>query len=1154
MLRLSLLALVLLAVPAAAQPFSFDEAFRGGGTSSDTGEGIALAADGSRAVAGTFEGTATFGDLSVTSAGDSDFFLVKYDASGEAAWARRGGTDVFNDFGTATAIAPDGSVYATGFFTGVASFDGGQNPDASLTTFSDFDAFLVKYDAEGDLEWARQAGGVEQDTGRELALDADGNVYLTGGFGGTGTFGGVTLTSAGSTDAFLAKYDPDGEVVWARRGGSDQGDLAYGVAVTADGAAYVSGSFRGVAQFGGLPIQSAGSSDVFVVQYDPDGEPVWVEGIGADGSEFTRGGGIALGSEGEVYVQGSFSNTILVGSDVLVSTGFTDIFVAKLDPDGNELWGRRGGGDGTNFSAALAVDAGGNALAVGYADGTGTFDDTPITTQGRDGYFAVFDAEGELVTVDLLGGTSQDAATGVAVSDALGRFAVAGLFRSTATFGDTTLTSAGSNDVFVLDGPTGAPPLPSVLFVDADATGAETGLSWADAFTDLQDALALALADTLDVDSLAIWVAEGTYLPTDDGDRTVSFELQSGLALYGGFDGTETSLDQRDPAANETILSGDIGKLNESSDNSYHVVIANEVRGGARLDGFTVTGGEANASGTRSEGAGLRISQSEAVLANMSFVANRAIGDGLSFNFTAKGGGIYAESTTLDLDNVRFEQNRVLYPADGGGGLYVESGDLSATGFLFSLNSAGGPGGGLYASSTSLQLSNGRFESNSASSPEGEPRGGGLYTETTSSTLAEVDFVSNAAGSGGGMSATTAILTDCSFIENSANGFMAAAGGGLSGRDVLLRRVLFEANVASPSGLQIVASGGGASIAGQSTLLDVLFRRNRTQASDKPSSTSRGGGLQLVDGETDLFNAIFEGNESAGRDESNRYGGGVYVGSAQATFSNSLFVGNVTDFGGGLHNAQGAVRILNSTFSGNAARVGAALYSTTNVAPEMLRNVIMWGDDGPELQTVANVSYSIIEEGFGGVAVLDADPLFVRDPNPGPDGEWGTEDDDYGDLRLQEGSPAVDFGLAEFLPPDTFDLDQDGDTEELLPVDLDGEARVQGNAPDLGAYESPFAVALEPGAGTPMENALGAAYPNPFSRRTTLALDVAEAQAVTVEVFDVLGRRVATVHDGLLAVGQHRIVIEAAALPAGVYVVRAEGETFHFAQRVTAVR
>ena len=458
MLRYPALFLLLagLFAPLAAQPLVIEGAVSGGGPSSDVGEGVALAADGSRYVVGTFEGTATFGDVSVTSAGDSDIFLVKYDGP-TAVWARRAGTDVFNDFGGAVAVAPDGSVYATGFFTGIATWDGGANPDVELTTFSDFDAFVAKYTPAGDLAWVRQAGGTGQDTGRDLAVDAAGNVYLVGGFEGTGSFGDVTLTSAGSSDAFLAKYDPDGNVVWARRGGSDQGDLAYGVAVTDDGAAHVSGSFRGVAQFGGLPIQSAGATDVFVVQYDADGEPVWVEGIGADGSEFTRGGGIGLDADGNVYVTGSFSNTILVASDVLVSTGFTDVFVAKLSAEGDELWGRRGGGDGTNFSAALTVaenNVGVFVFATGYIDGSGTFVEAPITTQARDGYVAVFGGEGFLTSVDLIGGTGQDAGTGIAsYSGGIDiDVAATGSFRGAIDIGQDTIESAGSSDMYLLTG------------------------------------------------------------------------------------------------------------------------------------------------------------------------------------------------------------------------------------------------------------------------------------------------------------------------------------------------------------------------------------------------------------------------------------------------------------------------------------------------------------------------------------------------------------------------------------------------------------------------------------------------------------------------------------------------------------------------------
>ncbi len=879
MMRVLPLLLFLAALPVAAQPFVIDQAVRGGGPNADTGESIALDADGSRYVVGTFEGTASFGDVAVTSAGDSDFFLVKYDEAGNAVWARRGGTDVFNDFGTAVAVAPDGSVYAAGYFTGIATWDGGDNPDIELTTFSDFDAFVAKYTASGDLEWVRQAGGVGQDTGRDLAVDADGNVYFVGGFEGTGTFGSVVLESAGSTDAFLVKYDPDGNVLWARRGGSDQGDLAYGVAVTDDGWAHVSGSFRGVALFGALPIQSAGSTDVFVVQYDADGEAVWVEGIGADGSEFTRGGGIGVGPDGSVYVQGSFSNTILVGTDVLVSQGFTDIFVAKLSADGDEVWGRRGGGDGTNFSAALAVDANGNVLTTGYTEGTGSFADEPITTQGRDGYFAVFDSAGDLVTVELLGGTGQDSGGGIAVN--IDRFAVTGSFRDIASFGDFDLTSTGSSDVFVLGGP-GEVAFPSVLFVDADATGANDGSSWTDAFTDLQDALALAAI--IDVDSLAIWVAEGTYFPTDDNDRTVSFELQSGRPLYGGFDGTETALDQRDVENNETVLSGDIGETGEIDDNSYSVVKALDVEASI-LDGFTVSDGLGSGSPFGSEpeyqarGGGLQIIGGTLLVSRCTFRNNKVLGDSNGGEYFGRGGGLYVEDAELALDSVRFELNSAVYLGYGGG-LYSEGTLLVLSHIEFVNNSASGFGGGLAVLSGTLSITSSIFASNTADGgpfPDSDILGDGAGAYIKGGVEGEIEgtaFEENTADRNGGGVYVSASRMRYRNLEVRRN--VADVGGGIYHGQygvVEFDEVVLTENEAHTCG----------GLAADGTIVEPSptnsqFVRNRSEV---------GASALCSDGGSHIVNTRFEGNLSTGPV--------VDVGvQTFARFTNTQFVGNTT--------------------------------------------------------------------------------------------------------------------------------------------------------------------------------------------------------------------------------------------------------------------
>ena len=137
------------------------------------------------------------------------------------------------------------------------------------------------------------------------------------------------------------------------------------------------------------------------------------------------------------------------------------------------------------------------------------------------------------------------------------------------------------------------PPGP-VIFVDGDATGAGDGSSWAEAFPELQDAMALAWECPTIIE---IWVAQGVYAPTRDSSRYASFFLRSNLALYGGFAGGETSIDERDWTTNVSFLSGDIGSPGDNTDNSYHVVTASLADSTAVLDGFTVSHGFANGGG-----------------------------------------------------------------------------------------------------------------------------------------------------------------------------------------------------------------------------------------------------------------------------------------------------------------------------------------------------------------------------------------------------------------------------------------------------------------------------------------------------------------------------------------------------------------------------
>jgi hypothetical protein len=158
----------------------------------------------------------------------------------------------------------------------------------------------------------------------------------------------------------------------------------------------------------------------------------------------------------------------------------------------------------------------------------------------------------------------------------------------------------------------------TTLFVDDDAAPGGDGLAWESAYDDLQLALAAAVAGD------EIWVASGTYQPTSGSDRAVSFNLKSGVSLYGGFAGTETELSQRDWVENVTTLSGDIGNAGDNTDNSYHVLYATDVDTSSVFDGFSVTGGYANAAGPNYYGGGIYNVNSSPTLTNVSFNGNYA--------------------------------------------------------------------------------------------------------------------------------------------------------------------------------------------------------------------------------------------------------------------------------------------------------------------------------------------------------------------------------------------------------------------------------------------------------------------------------------------------------------------------------------------------
>jgi hypothetical protein len=344
-----------------------------GGSQSDSGTGIAVDADGYAYVTGTFRGMAAFGDVTVVSVGEKAF-VAKYAPDGSVLWVRSAdGSE--SSWGSAIAVNAAGNAYVTGAFRGTATFG-----DVTLTSAGEEDMFVAKYAPDGNVLWARSARGSESSWGDGIALDAAGNAYVTGELEGAAVFGDVALTSAGKMDVFVAKYSAAGEVLWARRAGGSEYVWGTAIAVEAGGNAYVTGVFEGTAAFGNVTLTGAGDLELFVAKYSPTGEVLWARRGG--GTEEDRGSGIAVDAGGYAYVTGYFEGTADFGDFTLESAGSADVFVAKYAPDGSALWARRAGGSESNWGSAIAVDAGLNAYVTGYIAGTSTFGDFTLTSEG----------------------------------------------------------------------------------------------------------------------------------------------------------------------------------------------------------------------------------------------------------------------------------------------------------------------------------------------------------------------------------------------------------------------------------------------------------------------------------------------------------------------------------------------------------------------------------------------------------------------------------------------------------------------------------------------------------------------------------------------------------------------------------------------------
>jgi hypothetical protein len=298
-----------------------------------------------------------------------------------------------------------------------------------------------------EWQWAVQAGGNSSDEGYAIGIDEEGSSYIAGNFRSTASFGSNTLTSNGGSDIFVAKIDLNGNWLWATNVGDSSLDAGSGIIVDADGNCYVTGWFIGTANFGSYCLISNGDMDIFIAKIDTDGNWLWATQAGGNGTD--EGYAVTIDGEGCSYVTGNFQNTAIFGSYALNCSGPRDVFIAKLDTTGNWLWAIQSGGNDWAIGCGITIDSAGNIYAIGQFLSTATFGSYSLISSGDwDIFVAKIDTNGDWLWVTSAGGDNWDTVNGITI-DCFGDSFVTGEFRSTATFGSNSLTSYGGCDLYV---------------------------------------------------------------------------------------------------------------------------------------------------------------------------------------------------------------------------------------------------------------------------------------------------------------------------------------------------------------------------------------------------------------------------------------------------------------------------------------------------------------------------------------------------------------------------------------------------------------------------------------------------------------------------------------------------------------------------------
>ncbi len=350
--------------------------------------------------------------------------------------------------GRAVVIDSESDVYYTGTFKGTATFG-----ETELTSSGNIDLYLTKTDSSGNFIWTVSANGIQDVISKKMVVDVDDNIYITGNFKGIANFGDKTIESNGSQDAFLAKYDSNGNCIWAVNAGSLDSDYGQNLATDAAGNIVLIGNFQETIDFGNsVTLTSTAFQEAFVALYDTDGICQWASQISGDEFDFSSNNAIDI-SQNSIYITGTFVGEADFGNSIVLnSISNNDIFTANYNSSGVCQWAKRfSGTESSDFSFVydLVADEESNLYLCGIYTGTFEPDETiSFTSNGDEDFFLMkLDSDGNFLWCNSYGSSAYDDAFALTLGDFL---FVTGTFSNTLEFSsEAAITSNGSRDIYM---------------------------------------------------------------------------------------------------------------------------------------------------------------------------------------------------------------------------------------------------------------------------------------------------------------------------------------------------------------------------------------------------------------------------------------------------------------------------------------------------------------------------------------------------------------------------------------------------------------------------------------------------------------------------------------------------------------------------------